>query len=290
LRFLWNLDVGIWSFATTLVTPVQPIEMLGIIAGNGIYPKLLAGSARRAGVKRIVAAAFTDETDPSLARHVDLIEWLRVGQLSRFLKFFRDQKIHHAIMAGQIAPKNLFDLRPDWKGLLLLAQLKQRNAESIFAAIANELAKVDVDLLPATTFLEDFVAPAGLIAGPNLSKREENDVEFGWKISKEIARLDIGQTLIVKNGTVLAVEAFEGTNETLKRGGKLARKGAVMIKVAKPNQDMRFDVPVIGVETIQLAVDAKIRAIAVEAGRTLLLEKDAIIDAANRSRISIVAR
>jgi DUF1009 family protein len=264
--------------------------MLGIIAGNGIYPKLLAGSARRAGVKRIVVAAFTDETDPSLARHVDLIEWLRVGQLSRFLKFFRDQKIHHAIMAGQIAPKNLFDLRPDWKGLLLLAQLKQRNAESIFAAIANELAKVDVDLLPATTFLEDFVAPAGLIAGPNLSKREENDVEFGWKISKEIARLDIGQTLIVKNGTVLAVEAFEGTNETLKRGGKLARKGAVMIKVAKPNQDMRFDVPVIGVETIQLAVDAKIRAIAVEAGRTLLLEKDAIIDAANRSRISIVAR
>ena len=265
-------------------------DTLGIIAGNGVYPRLLADSARKAGVKKIVATAFTDETDSALKQHVDLIEWMRVGQLSRLLKFFREQKIDHAIMAGQIAPKNLFDLRPDWKALLLLAKLKQRNAESIFAAIADELTKVGVDLLSATTFLEDFLAPAGLIAGPKLSRREEEDVDLGWKIAKEIARLDIGQTVIVKNGTIVAVEALEGTNETIKRSGNLARKGAVAIKVAKPNQDMRFDVPVIGVETIRIAADAKLRAIAIEAGKTLLLEKDAIIDLANCSKLSIVAR
>src|SRR5882762_3557129 len=197
-------------------------DILGIIAGNGVYPRLLADAARKAGVKKIVAAAFTSETDPALTQHVDLIEWMRVGQLSRLLKFLREQQVHHAIMAGQIAPKNLFDLRPDWKALLLLAKLKQRNAEAIFAAIADELAKIDVDLLPATTFLEDSLAPAGLIAGPKLSRREEEDVDLGWKLAKEIARLDIGQTVIVKNGTVLAVEAFEGTNDAIQRGGKLA--------------------------------------------------------------------
>ena len=269
---------------------MQTPQVLGIIAGNGVYPRLVADAARKAGVKKIVAAAFTGETDPALAKHVDPVEWMRVGQLSRLLKFFREQDIHHAIMAGQIAPGNLFDLRPDWKALLVLAKLKQRNAESIFAAIADELAKVDVDLLPATTFLEGSLAPTGLIAGSKLSRREREDVDFGWKIAKEIARLDIGQTVIVKNGTVVAVEALEGTNEAIRRGGALARKGAVMVKVAKPNQDMRFDVPVVGVETIRIAATSKLRVIAIESGKTLLLERDAIIDLAGRAKISIVAR
>ena len=269
---------------------MQTPDTLGIIAGNGVYPRLLADSARKAGVRKIVAAAFTDETDPTLDQRVDQIEWMRVGQLSRLLKFFRDQNIHHAIMAGQIAPKNLFDLHPDWKALLVLAKLKQRNAESIFAAIADELKKVDVDLLPATTFLEDCLASAGLIAGPKLSRFEQEDVDLGWKMAKEIARLDIGQTVIVKNGTIVAVEAFEGTNEALKRGGTLARKGAVMVKVAKPHQDTRFDVPVIGIETVRIAAEAKLRVIAIEAGKTLLLERDAIVDLAKCEKISILAR
>ena len=268
---------------------MQTPQILGIIAGNGVYPRLVADSARKSGVKKIVAAAFSNETDPALVQHVDVIEWLRVGQLSRLLKFFREQKIHHAMMAGQIAPKNLFDLRPDWKALLVLAKLKQRNAESIFAAIADELSKVDIELLPATSFLEDCLAPRGLIAGPKLSRREKQDVDLGWKIAKEIARLDIGQTVIMKNGTVLAVEAFDGTNDAIKRGGALARKGALMIKVAKPNQDMRFDIPV-GIETVRVATEAKIRAVAVEAGKTLLLEREAIVDLAARAEISIVAR
>ncbi len=266
------------------------LDTLGIIAGNGVYPRLLADAARKAGVEKIIAAAFTNETDPGITQRVDLIEWMRVGQLNRLLKFFNQNKVHHAIMAGQIAPKNLFDLRPDLKALMLLGKLKQRNAESIFAAIAEELTRIDVELLPATTFLEDSLATTGLIAGTKLSRQEEEDVDLGWKIAKEIARLDIGQTVIVKNGTVVAVEAFEGTNEAIRRGGTLAREGAVMVKVAKPNQDMRFDAPVIGVETIRVAADAKLRVIVVEAGKTLLLEPEAIADLATHLKLSIIAR
>jgi DUF1009 family protein len=264
-------------------------KILGIVAGNGIYPRLLANAARKAGVKKIAVAAFTGESDPLLEEHVDVIEWMRVGQLGRLLKFFREKDIHHAIMAGQIAPKNLFDLRPDLKALMLMGKLKERNAESIFAAIADELAKIDVDLLPAITFLEDSLAPPGLIAGPKLSGREKDDVALGWKVAKELARLDIGQTVIIKSGTIVAVEALEGTNEAIRRAGMLAREGAVMVKVAKPNQDMRFDVPVVGVETIRVAAEAKLRIIAIEAGKTLLLDRGAILDLAKCTKISIVA-
>src|SRR2546429_6180879 len=158
---------------------MRPPQVLGIIAGNGVYPRLLADSARKAGVKKIIAAAFTGETDAAVAQHVDLLDWMPVGQLSRLLKFFRDQKVRHAIMAGQIAPKNLFDLRPDWKALLLLGGLKQRNAESIFAAIADELAAIDVVLLPATTFLEDCLAASGLVAGAKLSRQDKEGLELG---------------------------------------------------------------------------------------------------------------
>ncbi len=263
-------------------------DALGIIAGSGAYPLLVARSARESGVKKIAAAAFTSETDPKLAAEVDEIEWMRVGQLARLLSFFRSAELRHGIMAGQIAPKNLFDLRPDWKALLLLARLKRRNADTIFGAIADELGHSGVELLPATTFLDEFVAHAGLIAGPELTRRQESDVSFGFEIAKEMSRLDIGQTVVVSNGTVLAVEAFEGTNEAIKRGGALARKDAVVVKVAKANPDMRFDVPVIGIETIGAAVDSGVRVIAVEAGRTLLLERDQIAAAANRAGICII--
>jgi len=267
-----------------------PLQAFGIIAGNGVYPRLIADAARKAGVNKVVAAAFTDETDPVLEQYVDVLEWMRVGQLSRLLKFFRGQEIHHAIMAGQIAPKNLFDLRPDLKALMLLGKLKEPNAESIFAAIAEELAKIEIDLLPATTFLEDLLARPGLIAGSKLSPREEHDIEIGWNVAKEIARLDIGQTIVIKNGTIVAVEALEGTNEAIKRGGSLAREGAVVIKVSKLNQDMRFDVPVIGVETIRVAAESGVRVIAVEAGKTLLLERDTVIALAKSLHTSVVAR
>jgi DUF1009 family protein len=192
------------------------------------------------------------------------------------------------MMTGQIAPQNLFNLRPDWKALLLLARLKRRNAETIFGAIADELQACGIELLPATTFLERFLASPGVITGRELKRTEANDVAFGREIAKEMSRLDVGQTVVVKGGTVLAVEAFEGTNEAVKRGGLLAGKGAVVVKVAKPNQDMRFDIPVIGTATIRAAAEAHIRVIAVEAGRTLLLERDDLLRLAREENITIV--
>jgi len=156
--------------------PVDTPDLIGIIAGNGIYPRLLAAAARRAGVKRIVAAAFTNETDDRVTSMVDEIHWMRVGQLGKLIGCLRAAGVSKAIMAGQIAPKNLFELRPDWKTVLLLARLRRLNAESIFSAIAGELARANIQLLPATSFLEDCLAPAGLIAGRKLTRREEEDV------------------------------------------------------------------------------------------------------------------
>lgn len=264
------------------------LDTLGIIAGNGTYPMALAKAARRAGVRRIVVTAFENETDPALARLVDDIEWMRVGQLGRMIRCFESHSVHEAIMAGQIAPGNLFDLRPDVKALLLLARLGRRNAESIFGAIGDELAKAGVCLLPATTFMEESLAKAGLIAGPRLSRRETEDVRFGFGIAKEVSRLDIGQTVVVKGGTVLAVEGFDGTNATLRRGGTLGRKESVAVKVSKPSQDLRFDVPVIGPATLETAAEAHIRVIAVEAGLTLVLDRERVAEQAARHKLSIV--
>jgi len=262
-------------------------ETLAIIAGNGRYPFAMVEGARAAGVKRIFVCAFQNETNPDLAKEVDEIEWVRVGQLGKMISFLEKSGAKHAVMAGQIAPKNLFDLRPDFKALFMLAKLKRRNAETIFAAIADEMQKAGVTLLLATTFMDRYVAPSGLFSGPKISKRIEDDIHFGYEIAKEVSRLDIGQTVVVKNGTVLAVEAFEGTNEAIKRGGSLGRGDAITVKVSKPNQDLRFDVPVIGTQTLETAKEAGIRAIAVQAGVTLLLEREQLYDLAHQYKISI---
>lgn len=261
---------------------------LGIIAGSGLYPFELVESARAAGVRRFVVAAFQGETNPDLARHVEQIEWMRVGQLGRLLKFLSAHQVSHAMMAGQIAPDNLFNLRPDVKALLLLAKLKERNAESIFGAIADEFSAKGIELILATTFMDKHLAQLGHFAGPKPSRKEERDVEFGYRIGKEISRLDIGQMVVVKGGTVLAVEGFDGTNATITRGGSLGKKNAVVVKVSKPHQDLRFDVPVIGPTTLEVAAAAKISVIAVEAGRTLVLDRERVNHMASELKISLV--
>jgi len=267
--------------------PLDTPKTLAIIAGNGVYPQAMARAARAAGVARLAVAAFQNETDPVLTPLVDEIEWMRVGQLGKMLNFLQKSGATHAVMSGQIHPRNLFDLRPDIKALVVLARLKRRNAESIFGAIAEEMKNVGVELLPATIYMEEHLAPAGLIAGPKLKPREEEDLRYGFHVAKGSSRLDIGQTVVVKNGTVLAVEAFEGTNAAIKRGGELGRKDALMVKVSKPNQDFRFDVPVIGPLTLEAARDARLRAIGVEAGKTLLLEREKLAELAQEHRISI---
>ena len=260
---------------------------LGIIAGNGAYPFLVAKAARLRGVSAIHVAAFENETRAELAEEADSIEWMRVGQLSRLLKYFEKVGVERVIMAGQIAPKNLFDLRPDLKVLMVLSRLKKRNAETLFGALGDELAKVGVQLLPATTFLEDSLATEGLIAGPKPKKRALEDVAYGFEIAKEVSRLDIGQTVVLRNGTVLAVEAFEGTNDAIRRGAALGKQGAVVVKVSKPNQDLRFDVPVIGCETLEVASAAGVAIIAVEAGKTLLLDKEAVVALAAKRQVTV---
>jgi DUF1009 family protein len=266
---------------------MEPPHTLAIVAGSGSYPHAMVSGARKAGVQRIVAAAFQDETDPAMAEAVDLIEWMRVGQLGKMLAFLKASGARHAVMSGQIAPKNLFNLRPDIKAVLLLAKLRERNAESIFGAIADSMAEAGVTLLPATSFMEECLAPAGLVAGPSPGRRELADLEYGFRIAKESSRLDIGQTVVVKSGTVLAVEAFEGTNAAILRGGNLGKKGAVMVKVAKPGQDLRFDVPVIGPLTLETAAEAGLGAVGVEAGQTLLLEKERMRALAAAYKISL---
>jgi UDP-2,3-diacylglucosamine hydrolase len=265
------------------------LSSIALIAGNGLYPETFVAAARRAGVKRLVAVAFENETKPGLASLVDSITWVRVGQLSRMITFLKKEEVTQTVMVGQIAPKNLFDLRPDFRTLLMLARLKRRNAETLFGAIGDELAKDGITLLPATTFLEHLMPVSGHVAGPTIKQRRWEDAEYGFKIAKESSRLDIGQTVVVKNGTVLAVEAFEGTNEAVKRGGALGRGGATMVKVSKPGQDMRFDVPVIGPDTIRNAAESGVNLIAVESGKTLILGSEELHQECLRLRVSLIA-
>ncbi|MEM7014174.1 MAG: UDP-2,3-diacylglucosamine diphosphatase LpxI, partial [Verrucomicrobiota bacterium] len=254
------------------MTEVYPA--VGMVAGNGVYPPMFAKAARTAGVGRLVASAFKGETEEGLEELVDEIEWFRVGQLGKMIKFFNQHQIEKAVMVGQIAPSNLFDVRPDMRTLAMLAKLKTRNAESIFGGIADEMAKDGIELILATSYLEDYLAPVGDICGPKLKDQQLQDAEWGFGIAKEVSRMDIGQTIVVKEGTVLAVEAFEGTNNAIKRGGELGRGKAMVVKVSKPKQDLRFDVPCIGPSTIETANEAGVNAIVVEAGKTLMLDRE----------------
>lgn len=253
-------------------------ETLGIIAGSRSLPFRVAAQARAAGVKQLVAAAFEKETDPALAEVVDEIEWLRVGQLGKLSKAFTSRGVRHCVMAGQIAPKNLFDLRPDFRAMALLMRLKEKNAQTIFAGIAGELAKDGVELISAVPLLEPLMPRADFHLGPALTDAQQEDIRYAYGIAKEVSRLEIGQIVVVKNGTVLAVEGFEGTDQCLARGGQLAGKegGAVAVKVAREGHDMRFDIPCVGERTLKVCAEAGVAVLALEPGRTLVLEEDEV--------------
>ncbi len=265
------------------------LESIGLIAGSRSLPLEFARLARAAGVKRIVAVAAQGETDPALAGLVDEIVWLNVGQLGKMISTFASRGIKHCVMAGQLAPKNLFDLRPDLRAMGIILRLKQKNAHTLFGAVADELKKDGVELVDATPWLAPLMPQGGFTWGPKLSAEQKADVEFGFNIAKEISRLEIGQLVVVKNGTVLAVEGFEGTDKCLARGGELAGKsgGAVAVKVAKLNHDMRFDIPCIGAKTFETCAAAKISVLALESGKSLLLEREVCEDLARKNKISV---
>jgi len=265
------------------------LESLGIIAGNRSLPLEFARLARAAGVKKLVAAAFENETEPALAKLVDEIVWMRVGQLSKLISTFTDCGISQCVMVGQIAPKNLFDLRPDLRAMAALLRLKEKNAHTIFGGIADELKKDGVDLIDATPWLAPLMPGKDFSLGPKLSAEQKADVEFGLKIAKEVSRLEIGQLVIVKNGTVLAVEGFEGTDRCLQRGGELAGKngGAVAVKVAKEKHDLRFDIPCLGEKTLETCAASGISVLAIESGKALLLERKACEQIAKKNKVSV---
>ncbi len=264
---------------------------IGIIAGSGIYPATFIEAARMAEPEtRLILISFEEETDPALADHVDEHHTVRVGQLSKLIKFLLRHNVSEAVMIGQISPNSLFSLRPDLRILMMLARVKKRNAETLFGAIAEELAKDKITLLPATTFLEKNLPEVGHIAGPPLRSRTLDDLDYGFKIAKQTSSLDIGQSVVIRHGTILAVEAFEGTNACIRRGGELGKgKNTVLVKVSKPNQDLRFDVPVIGPDTIKNCAKAGISTIGIEAGMTLLLDLPSIYRLCDSHKITIQA-
>ncbi|MGB9601352.1 MAG: LpxI family protein [Limisphaerales bacterium] len=258
----------------------EEIKEIGIIAGNRTLPITFAKEARALGVRRLVAAAFEGETAPELEKYVDEIVWMKVGQLGRLIETFKSRGISKCVMVGQIAPKNLFDIRPDFRAAMLLLRLKEKNAHTIFGAIADELQKEGIQLIEATPWLKSIIPGGGFHIGMKLDRAQKEDVVFGFKIAKAVSRLDIGQTVIVKSGVVLAVEAFEGTDACIARGGKLAGQdgGAVAVKVAKENHDMRFDIPCIGMQTVRNCFENGIWVLAIEANKTLVLDMEEIKD------------
>ena len=265
-------------------------EPLGLIAGNRSLPLEFARLVAREGRRHVVAVAFEGETDPALAKLVDEVVWLRVGQLGKMIGAFTQRGVKQCVMLGQIAPRNLFDVRPDLRAVGLLLRLREKNAHTIFGAIADELKKDGVELVEATPWLRPLMPGPGFSLGRRLTREQRDDVEFGHRMAMEISRLEIGQTVVVKEGTVLAVEGFEGTDRCLMRGGELAgtKGGAVAVKVPKPGHDMRFDIPTVGLKTLETCAASGVAVLAVEAGRTLLLEQDVLGKWADAHQVSLV--
>jgi hypothetical protein len=270
------------------VTP--SLDTCGLIAGSRSLPLLFARQARQLGVRRLVAVAFEGETDPQLAALVDQITWVKVGQLSKMIAALADHGVRQCVMLGQIAPKSLFDVRPDLRAVGVLLRLREKNAHTVFGAVAEELKKDGIELIEATPWLQPLLPGPGFRLGRKLSAEQEADVRFGFRMAKEISRLEIGQLVVVRDGAVLAVEAFEGTDRCLARGGELAGKdgGAVAVKVAREQHDMRFDVPCIGPQTIETCAAARLAVLAVESGKTLLLEREKLEVLARKRGVTVL--
>jgi len=264
-------------------------SVLGIIAGKGAYPYLLAESAKRQGVRRVIAIAFKKETDPVIEKFADEVKWIYLGQFGHMLDALRGSGVKHAVMAGQITPTHLFTVRMDAKMLDLLRRLPVKNAETIFGAVADELKTMGIELLPASTFMEAHMPKAGVLSRRTPTGSEQRDIDLGRQVALTTSKLDIGQTVVMKDGVILAVEAFEGTDETIERAARLGGPGIVIVKVAKKGHDLRFDIPVIGMHTVKVLKKAKAAVLAVEAGHAILLEREKIIEAINHMNMCLVA-
>lgn len=263
-------------------------ETLVLIAGRADYPLLLARAARARGVKRIIAIAFKGETRRDITAVADETIWMHVGQLGTLLETLKKSGAQYAVMAGQIHPKNLFYVRMDHALLTFLESLRIKNAHTIFGGITAEIEKTGVQLLPASSFMQDYMPRAGQLTRRAPDEREKTDIQIGRRVIKDTSHLDIGQTVVVKEGMILAVEAFEGTDRAIRRGGKIGGKGAVVVKVPKAGHDMRFDIPIIGMRTLKSIRKAGASCLAIEAGGAIMLQQELLISRADATGLAII--
>jgi len=262
---------------------------IGLIAGNGQFPLIFARAAREKHLS-VFATAYIGETDPDLEAQVEAILWLHLGQIKKLIRFFQRNRIEVAVMIGGVKKTRMFtNVRPDTKAIALLATMKHTDDDGILRAFAGALDKAGIRVLPSTALVPELLAGRGCWTRRKPSRSEKGDIELGWKLAKEIGRLGIGQCVVMGGGSVLAVEAIDGTDATIARGASLGRGNAVVVKICKPNQDLRFDIPAVGVETIEAMAGSGATALAIEADKTVVFDREEMIEAANRAGITIVA-
>ncbi len=278
----------------------MPPEKLGLIAGNGAFPFLVLNAARAQGYE-VVVAAIKEETFPEIeSQGAAAVHWLSLGELSKLIETFQREGVHRAVMAGQVKHKQIFSsIRPDWRLAKLLLSLTTRNTDSLLGAVAKVLADEGIALEKSTWLLEPLLVKPGVLTRRVPSELERKNVDYGRAVARQLAQHDIGQTVVIAESACVAVEAMEGTDATIERAGQIMRslhgdastlsRGLTVVKIAKPNQDMRFDVPVIGLKTIEVMRAAGATCLALDAGKCLLLDGDKIIDAANTAEIAVVS-
>ena len=261
---------------------------IGLIAGGGQFPLLFAEAARKQG-RAVFAVAHVNETDPALEAQVDRICWVKLGQLGKIIKYFKKNGVAETVFAGTITKTRIFkDILPDLKGLTLWNKIDAKQDDAILRAVAGSLEQEGIQVLASTIYLQHLLFPAGVLTRRKPTDKEAEDIRFGWKIARGIGRLDIGQCVVVRGRSVLAVEAIEGTDAAIRRGGGLAGKEAVVVKLKKPGQDFRFDLPATGTSTIDTLAEVKGSVLAVEAGQSLLFDRKDMIAGADQAGIAVV--
>jgi DUF1009 family protein len=259
----------------------------GLIAGNGQFPFLVIEGARRAGASLSVVA-IKEETDPRIDEVAEPVRWVGIGQLGKMLSFFKEQGVEKAIMAGQVKHVQIFSgAMPDMRMVKMLWNLPRRNTDALIGAVAGELEKEGIELIDSTYFIKDQLAPDGALTKRKPTDEERENIAYGLHIAERIAGLDLGQTIVVRSRACVAIEAMEGTDATIRRAGELAKGKLTVVKVAKPNQDMRFDVPVVGVPTVEAMLDAGATCLSITAGKTLIFDREAMLALADKHRIAV---
>ncbi len=260
----------------------------GLIAGNGQFPFLVVNGAKAAGAE-LAVVAIKEETDPAIERSAEVVQWVGIGQLGKMIDFFKKHSVEKAMMAGQVKHVQIFSgALPDLRMIKMLWNLPRRNTDSLIGGVADEMAKEGIELIDSTYFIKDHLAPRGVMTKRAPNETEAGNIEYGLHIASEIARLDLGQTIVVRAKACVAIEAMEGTDLTILRAGELAKGKLTVVKVAKPDQDMRFDVPVIGVPTIENMIKAGATCLSVTADKTLVFEREKMLALADKHKIAVV--